>query len=468
MADDQLSRVFAALADPTRRDMVARLAVGDATVGELADPYDVSIQAVSKHIKVLADAGLVSQTKDAQRRPCHLEAEVFDLMTKWIERYRQQAQERYERLDAVLAEMRRQPTHQPPEPTARSSVMNTTSNRYQVSIEADPTLPIIRITRDFDATPAQLMRAHTDPELFARWVGPNGLETKILDWDATTGGRWRYVAGRDGEEYGFHGCFHEVGEDRIVQTFTFDGQPDGVALETLRFEDLGDGRTRLHAQSLVDSFEGRDQWLASGMETGVERGLRQARRPDRRAPMSSPADEHLRIAAAFTTTVEGVAPESWDKPAPPEGWVARDVVRHLVEWLPAFLQAAAAITLPKGPSVDDDPVGAWRTQTDAVQALLDDADTADREHDLPHIGRMPLGQAIDMIYTSDVFLHRWDLARATGQDETLDPDKCAVMLEGMLPMDEALRQSGQYGPRVHVPDDADVQTKLLAFIGRRP
>ena len=105
MADDQLSRVFAALADPTRRDMVARLAVGDATVGELASPYDVSVQAVSKHIKVLADAGLVSQTKQAQRRPCHLEAEVFDLMTKWIERYRREAEERYDRLDAVLAEM---------------------------------------------------------------------------------------------------------------------------------------------------------------------------------------------------------------------------------------------------------------------------------------------------------------------------------------------------------------------------
>lgn len=106
MPDKQLSRVFAALADPTRRDMVARLAVGDATVGELAGPYDVSVQAVSKHIKVLTDAGLVSQSKDAQRRPCHLEAEVFDLMTTWIDRYRRQAQERYERLDAVLADMR--------------------------------------------------------------------------------------------------------------------------------------------------------------------------------------------------------------------------------------------------------------------------------------------------------------------------------------------------------------------------
>ena len=112
MVDDQLSRVFAALADPTRRDIVARLAASDATVGELAEPYNVSIQAVSKHIRVLTDAGLVSQTRDAQRRPCHLEAEVFDLMTKWIERYRQQAQERYERLDVVLAEMRgdEQPT----------------------------------------------------------------------------------------------------------------------------------------------------------------------------------------------------------------------------------------------------------------------------------------------------------------------------------------------------------------------
>ena len=103
-----------------------------------------------------------------------------------------------------------------------------------------------------------------------------------------------------------------------------------------------------------------------------------------------------------------------------------------------------------------------------MQALLDDPGTAGHEYDLPHIGLMSLEQAIDMIYTGDVFLHRWDLARATGQDETLDPDKCAEMLEGMLPMDDALRQSGHYGPRVEVADDADVQTRLLAFIGRTP
>ena len=102
---DQLSRVFAALADPTRRDLLARLSVADATVGQLAEPYDVTVQAVSKHVKVLQDAGLVSREGHSHRRPVHLEAEVFDLMTQWIERYRRQAEERYRRLDAVLAAM---------------------------------------------------------------------------------------------------------------------------------------------------------------------------------------------------------------------------------------------------------------------------------------------------------------------------------------------------------------------------
>ncbi|MEA3057060.1 MAG: hypothetical protein QOD30_2492, partial [Actinomycetota bacterium] len=179
-------------------------------------------------------------------------------------------------------------------------------------------------------------------------------------------------------------------------------------------------------------------------------------------------EDHRQVAGELTKTVEAVAASGWDAPAPPEGWVARDVVRHLVEWLPAFLEGSTGIVLPRGPSVDDDPAGAWRAHAEGVQALLDDPPIADREHDFPHIGRMSLGQAIAMIYTPDVFLHRWDLARATGQDETLDPRRCAEMLEGMLPMDEVLRQSGQYGPRVEVPGDASAQTKLLAFIGRTP
>ncbi|QIK75414.1 SRPBCC domain-containing protein [Nocardioides piscis] len=141
------------------------------------------------------------------------------------------------------------------------------------AIEADKTIPAIHIWRDFAATPAQLLRAHIDPEVFARWIGPTDLGARIEEWDARDGGSWRYTAtGREGFETRFRGCFHTVREDRIVQTFTWEGMPDDVALETLTFEDLGDGRTRLHALSLCDSFEGRDAWLSSGMEVGIDDG----------------------------------------------------------------------------------------------------------------------------------------------------------------------------------------------------
>lgn len=115
---DPLSEVLSALADPTRRDIVARLATADATVSELAEPYEVTVQAISKHLKVLEASGLVTKTRDAQRRSVHLEAEVFDLLTKWIERYRSEAETRYRRLDSVLAEM-----------TAIDPPINQTPNR---------------------------------------------------------------------------------------------------------------------------------------------------------------------------------------------------------------------------------------------------------------------------------------------------------------------------------------------------
>lgn len=142
----------------------------------------------------------------------------------------------------------------------------------EATIEADQRVPTIRVTRDFRATPAQLFRAHTEPQLFVRWIGPNGMDNEILSWDARDGGEWRYVSRHDGQEYAFRGCFHTVREDKIVQTFTFEGMPDGVSLETLTFEDLGDGWTRLRATSLCDSFEDRDAWLASGMEVGINDG----------------------------------------------------------------------------------------------------------------------------------------------------------------------------------------------------
>lgn len=142
----------------------------------------------------------------------------------------------------------------------------------EVMIEADRALPIVRVARDFTATPAQLLRAHIDPELFVRWVGPDALTTRVDHWDARTGGSWRYVSADGDTEYWFHGCFHEIGPTRMVQTFTYEGAPDGVALETVWFEDLGDGRTRLRTQSLVDSLDARDAILRSGMEVGVVQG----------------------------------------------------------------------------------------------------------------------------------------------------------------------------------------------------
>lgn len=146
--------------------------------------------------------------------------------------------------------------------------------RNETRIEVDAKVPKITITREFDAPVRQVFRAYVDPELFRRWVGPRDRTCEIQQFDCRTGGSWRYtIDGDEGFVAGFFGSFHEVRpEERIVQTFTFEGFPDGVALETATFEDLGEGRSRVVSVSLVDSFEGRDAFVASGMETGVVEG----------------------------------------------------------------------------------------------------------------------------------------------------------------------------------------------------
>ncbi|MDT0212835.1 TIGR03086 family metal-binding protein [Rothia sp. ARF10] len=179
-----------------------------------------------------------------------------------------------------------------------------------------------------------------------------------------------------------------------------------------------------------------------------------------------PAGRHRAIAGIFTERVEGV--QDWDVPAPVDGWAARDVVRHLVEWFPGFLEAGAGVRLERGPSVDDDPVAAWTTHADAVQALLDDPETETKVLSNRHIGDVPLPQAVDRFYTSDVFMHTWDLARATGQPDRLDEEFANQMFSGMQEHDEMLRASGQYGPRVDVPETADITDRLMGFVGRDP
>lgn len=184
--------------------------------------------------------------------------------------------------------------------------------------------------------------------------------------------------------------------------------------------------------------------------------------------MGEAAAEFREVAGRFGEVVRAVPEGRWDDPAPVDGWTARDVVRHLVEWFPGFLAGGSSVSLPPVPSVDDDPAVAWESFAGSVQALLDDPATDDLAFTDPHTGSMPLPQAVSQFFTADVFMHTWDLATATGQDPRLDPDRCAAMLEGMAAYDDLLRSSGQYGPRVPVPDDAPAQDRLMGFIGRDP
>ena len=183
--------------------------------------------------------------------------------------------------------------------------------------------------------------------------------------------------------------------------------------------------------------------------------------------MKTMSERYRNVAATFTSRVREVPADAWDSPAPCEGWVARDVVRHLVEWVPGFFGGVAGLDLGPIPSVDDDPVASWSALDAALQSALDDESVANRTFDFQ--GRpQRIEEAIGSIVLGDVVIHTWDLARATGLDETLDPDEVHGMLEGMVEMEEPMRQSGHFGPRVEVPDDADEQTRLIAFTGRQP
>ena len=148
------------------------------------------------------------------------------------------------------------------------------TTKHETEISADPDLPTIKIVREFEAPRRRVFRAFTDPDLFVEWIGPRSLTTWLDAWTPETGGRYRYVSTRGDEEYGFYGSFHEVRpEERIVQTFTWEGVPDGVSLDTVTFDELDGDRTRVTILTVVDSMESRDAILASGMEVGVKEGF---------------------------------------------------------------------------------------------------------------------------------------------------------------------------------------------------
>jgi uncharacterized protein (TIGR03086 family) len=183
--------------------------------------------------------------------------------------------------------------------------------------------------------------------------------------------------------------------------------------------------------------------------------------------MTDTADRYRRVAGAFTETARLVPADAWDNPAPCEGWVARDVVGHMVEWMPGFL-ADAPVELRAGPPVDDDPLGAWLALSDSLQAALDDPEVAALEFTHGYAGTHTIDGAIGTFFLGDILVHTWDLARAAHLEVTLDPDEVHALLVGMEGMDEILRSSGHYGPKVEVSPDADEQTRLIAFTGRHP
>ncbi len=177
----------------------------------------------------------------------------------------------------------------------------------------------------------------------------------------------------------------------------------------------------------------------------------------------NPAERHRQVAGHFGAVAGGVT--DWEASSPVPDWRARDVVAHLVDWFPGFLSGGGVTLAPVSVSVADDPAAAWTAHAAAVQELFDDGE---REFVHPMVGTHRLTDAIDQFYTSDIFMHTWDLAKAADVEPGLDPDFAGALLAGMQPIDEMLRASGQYGPKVPVASDAPVVDQLMAFVGRNP
>jgi uncharacterized protein (TIGR03086 family) len=347
-------------------------------------------------------------------------------------------------------------------------------NRHGTAVVSLPSDLEIQITRIFDAPAALVFEAWTTPALIRRWWGYEQAPLVVCEMDLRVGGSWRYVTrDADGVELGWHGECREIDAPRrLVASEVFEPFPEAGAVNTLTLTEHPDGTTTTLVVNVVhQSRENRDGHVNSGMETGMQQTFdRLETLLGTTAPPvpKSIAERYRSVAGRFTATVASVPPDAWDNPAPCDGWVARDIVRHMVEWMPNFMHDAQGPDLPVGPPVDDDPLAAWTVLSDGLQGVLDDPGVSARTISHPFAGTFPLDQAIGMFFLGDVLIHTWDLARATGLDEHLDADEVAGMLAGLEPIDEMLRQSGQYGPRVPVPADADVQTKLIAFVGRRP
>lgn len=341
--------------------------------------------------------------------------------------------------------------------------MNTRLRSATVTLPNDHD---ILITRRFDAPAALVWRAFTEPSLLLRWWGPTWCPMESCVVDLRVGGEWRYVCrATDGAEFGWRGTYREIAPfDRLVTTEVFEGYPDAESVNTVTLVET-EGVTTVQTVVHHASRANRDGHIESGMEGGMQETF------DRLETMldalTSVAGRFARVADGFSAVVAAVPADGWDAPAPCDGWRARDVVGHMVEWMPAFM-SRAGLDLRPATAVDDDPAAAWAELVDAIAEAVADPEVAGTEFDGGPAGVMTVARAVDMLFVGDVLVHTWDLAKATGQDVVLEPDLVHDMLLGLQPMDEMLRASGHYGPRIDVSADASEQDRLVAFTGRTP
>lgn len=339
------------------------------------------------------------------------------------------------------------------------------ATRHGSAVVTLPSDTDIHITRSFEALRLIVWEALTSPHHLLRWWGPDWCPLVECDIDLRPGGSWRYVSrDMDGNELAWHGTYRTITPpEQIVTTETFEGYPAATSVNTMTLTEDG-GVTTL--QTLVEHTcrEHRDGHVDSGMEAGVQVTF------DRLDALldasSTPAGRYRRVAAGFDQRVAEMSADAWEQSSPCEGWFGRDIVAHLVEWVPSVLTKAGVEFPPMDPH--SDPVAAWTGLDCALQAALDDPDIAQQVFDAGPPGDLTVEAAINMLVVGDLLIHTWDLARTGELDDTLPDDLVTEMLIGLEPMDDMLRTSGHYGPRVPVADDASSQDKLIAFTGRHP
>lgn len=340
------------------------------------------------------------------------------------------------------------------------------TTRYSSATVTLPTDTDILIARNFEAPRSLVWDALTTPRHLLRWWGPPTCPLVSCEVDFRPRGAWRYVC-RDagGAELVWSGVYLAIAApERIESTEVYEGFPDAESVNTMTLTE-SDGVTTLQTLVRHKMKANRDGHVQSGMEGGMQQTF--DRLDDLLSNADSTAERFRRVAGRFSDRVDAVPSAAWSNRAPCAGWTALDIVRHLVDWVPAVI-GRSGITFEPEPSVDVDPAGAWRTLAGTLQSSLDDPQISARMFDAGPPGEMSLESAIGMLVTGDVLIHTWDLSVAIGLDPQLDPTIVSEMLVGMQPIDDMLRSSGHYGPKVTVPDDADDQTKLIAFVGRDP